>query len=92
MTIGGLAGGIIIIGWQAEVFATFMKSDPDIVGDAVMRASQDSFRRDFWKMIILALVAGASERLVPSLLQQLSDRTGSQQPESIDSQSDSSPE
>ena len=75
MTIGALAGAIIIIGWQAEVFATFMKADPGSIGDVIVRASQASFKSDFWKLVILALVAGASERLVPSLLQQLSSKS-----------------
>lgn len=87
MTIGALAGAILIIGWQAEVFATFMKADSGSTGDLVIRASRASFKADFWKMIILALVAGASERMVPSLLQQLSNNSTNEIPAQAENES-----
>ena len=61
-----------------------MKSSSQVVGETTMRASQQSFNEDFWKMTIMALVAGASERLVPSLLRQLSDRAANEKPESTE--------
>jgi len=78
LTIGALAGLTIVIGVQAEVFATFLKVDPSTVEDMAKRATTAGFEADFWKMAILALAAGYSERLVPSLLKQVSKPTGAE--------------
>jgi hypothetical protein len=80
LTIGAGAGFVIIVGWQAELFATFLKSPPvapsiPFLGDVAMRASGVMFLEDFWKMLIMAVAAGSSERLVPSLLEKFSSQT-----------------
>lgn len=69
LTVGSLAALIIIFGLQAEVFAGFAK-----VASQDGQMTQQAYLATFWIHGIFSIAAGASERMVPGLLQQLTNR------------------
>ncbi len=70
LAIGSLAALIIVIGLEADAFAGFLDISSD---DGLIR--DELYYRTYWVVLIFSILAGASERLVPSLLQQLADNT-----------------
>ncbi len=69
LTVGSLAALIIVFGLQPEVFAGFAQ-----VASENGAVTQQHYLKTFWVHGIFSIVAGSSERMVPALLQQLSNK------------------